>query len=111
MQARTLPSSRARYQTRNHTFGLQWRLVTATQILADALALGLTFLVAYTIRFRLDLQIFQIGNDSTEFYAGIVFWSLPVWLAFFQAYRLYDRRHLFAGYEEYARVFGGCTAA
>lgn len=75
----------------------------------DALALLLTFVLAYVIRFQLDLTIFRVGNESPSFYTQIVLWSLPAWLVLFVLYRLYDRRFIFVGAQEYGRVFSACT--
>jgi exopolysaccharide biosynthesis polyprenyl glycosylphosphotransferase len=75
----------------------------------DALALALTFVLAYVIRFQFDLPIFRVGNESPSFYTHIGLWTLPAWLGLFLLYRLYDRRFIFVGAQEYGRVFSGCT--
>jgi exopolysaccharide biosynthesis polyprenyl glycosylphosphotransferase len=76
----------------------------------DALALILTFVLAYVIRFHFGVAIFQVGDESPSFYTQIVVWALPAWLVLFVLYRLYDRRFIFVGAQEYGRVFSSCTA-
>jgi exopolysaccharide biosynthesis polyprenyl glycosylphosphotransferase len=86
-----------------------WRLMLAGLIGIDALALALTFLLAYIIRFQFDLAIFKAGNESPAFYTQIVLWALPAWLVIFVLYRLYDRRFIFVGAQEYGRIFSSST--
>jgi exopolysaccharide biosynthesis polyprenyl glycosylphosphotransferase len=86
-----------------------WRLMLVGVAGLDALALILTFVLAYLIRFQLDLPIFQAGNESPLFYAHILLWVLPAWLVIFVLYRLYDRRFIFVGAQEYGRVFSSST--
>lgn len=102
------PAARRRSLTRwQVAYG--WRLMLAGVVGVDALALGLTFMLAYVIRFQLDLPIFRVGNESPAFYTQIVLWALPAWLLLFVLYRLYDRRFVFVGAQEYGRIFSACT--
>ena len=89
---------------------LAWTAVTASLVLLDVVALLSAFAIAYWIRFRSAIPLFREGTDSIEFYATVIVWALPTWLLIFAAWRLYDRRVLFSGYNEYARVGRACTA-
>lgn len=86
-----------------------WRIMIAGLVGLDASVLILTFVLAYVIRFQLDLSVFQVGRESPTFYTNIVLWALPAWLVLFCLYRLYDRRFIFVGAQEYGRVFSSCT--
>ncbi|MCC7369132.1 MAG: sugar transferase [Chloroflexi bacterium] len=89
---------------------LTWPAVTGALVLLDTLALVAAFSTAYWIRFRSDLPIFREGADSVGFYSLLVMWALPIWIAIFAMWQLYDHRTLFSGYGEYARIGSACTA-
>jgi hypothetical protein len=85
-------------------------LVTSLLVVLDAVALLAAFALAYWIRFRSALPVFREGTDAVDFYALVIVWALPAWLLIFAAGSLYDRRTLFSGYAEYARIGSACTA-
>jgi exopolysaccharide biosynthesis polyprenyl glycosylphosphotransferase len=87
-----------------------WPLMLAGLVGLDALALTLTFVLAYLLRFQFAQTIFKVGDENPSFYTQIVVWALPAWLVLFFLYRLYDRRFILAGAQEYGRVFSSCTA-
>lgn len=80
-------------------------------LILDALALGLTFALAYFIRFKLLDFLYQPNDSPLRFYSELVFWLTPPWLVIFAAYRLYDLRELHGGTDEYRRVGQACTLA
>jgi exopolysaccharide biosynthesis polyprenyl glycosylphosphotransferase len=82
--------------------------VTLGLLLADAAGLGAAFALGYLLRFKSELLPYD-GPHSIGFYSSVGFWAVPVFLAFFAAYHLYDRRYLFAGFSEYVRVANACT--
>ncbi|MGE3268781.1 MAG: sugar transferase [Chloroflexota bacterium] len=88
-----------------------WRLMLSGLVGLDTLALFVTFVLAYVIRFHLAHTIFKVGEENPAFYTQIMLWAMPAWLALFALYRLYDRRFIFVGAQEYGRVFSSCTAA
>jgi exopolysaccharide biosynthesis polyprenyl glycosylphosphotransferase len=77
--------------------------------LVDAAALTGAFALAFALRFDTDLVPFEPVPRNLPFYSSVAFWAIPVWLGLFCAYRLYDRRVLFAGFDEYTRVIHACT--
>jgi exopolysaccharide biosynthesis polyprenyl glycosylphosphotransferase len=88
---------------------LSWRVLTATLVACDAAAVGIAFAIAYLVRFRAGLPLLETPPYTLAFYSSIAFWAVPVWLALFVLYGLYDRQHLFTGFAEYARVVNACT--
>lgn len=102
------PTTRRGERTARSAVG--WPAAIGGLVLLDALAILAAFALAYLIRFRTDLPIFREGTDDLDFYATVVVWALPAWLAIFAASRLYERRILFSGYREYARVGSACSA-
>ena len=88
--------------------GNEYLLVVAL-IGADAFALFGAFALAYIIRFKLGIPFLETPPHRVAFYSSVAFWAVPVWLLIFFLSRLYDRRNLFVGFEEYTRVFNACT--
>ncbi|MBI5670693.1 MAG: sugar transferase [Chloroflexi bacterium] len=88
------------------------RVVQFALVLADFLTLGAAFLIAYNIRFIAPTEGFfdQKAVMSVTFYARFVYVMLPLWLAIFVLFRLYDPAILFGGHQEYMLVFNSCTA-
>lgn len=89
---------------------ITWPMVIGVIVVADGIALLGASTLAYLIRFRSAVPLFHEGTDSVDFYGWVIGWALPVWLLIFACSRLYDRRALFSGYGEYARVGSACTA-
>lgn len=75
----------------------------------DGLTLVAAFALAYLIRFKTGLPLLETPTHSVAFYSSVVFWAVPAWLLLFAVYRLYDRRRLFAGSQEYLRIANACT--
>jgi exopolysaccharide biosynthesis polyprenyl glycosylphosphotransferase len=111
MQVSTLPRPIAHQRDRPLQSGITWPMVVGALAVLDGAALLLAFAFAYLVRFRSALPVFREGTDSVDFYGTVVIWALPIWLVIFGFARLYDRRILFSGYSEYARVGSACTAA
>ncbi len=81
-------------------------------LIVDALALGLTFAMAYFIRFKLLDFLYQPPDGSPlRFYSQLVFWLTPPWLVILAFYRLYDLRELHGGTNEYRRAGQASTMA
>jgi exopolysaccharide biosynthesis polyprenyl glycosylphosphotransferase len=88
----------------------RWWLLTLALVGLDAAAVVAAFALAYGIRFKTGLPFLETPPYSGAFYATVAIWSVPVWLLLLAAFRLYDRRLLFMGVTEYARVANACTA-
>jgi exopolysaccharide biosynthesis polyprenyl glycosylphosphotransferase len=84
----------------------QWQLFTLGLILVDILMIGLSFRLAYFVRFELSLSIFQLEiTPEIEFYRTMVFVMIPLWIFIFAAMGLYNRQNLLGGTQEYSLVF------
>jgi exopolysaccharide biosynthesis polyprenyl glycosylphosphotransferase len=79
-------------------------------LIADTLAIGLGFAIAYLVRFETNISFFYDQSDPMiGFYSQLMFILIPSWLALFALFKLYDSHYLFGGTQEYARVFNACT--
>lgn len=86
-----------------------WLLVCGALVALDAAALTAAFIMAYLIRFSIGIPFLEILPQRLTFYSRVAFWAIPVWLAIYGVFRLYDRRRLFAGFQEYIQVVNACT--
>ncbi|MGI5835866.1 MAG: sugar transferase [Chloroflexota bacterium] len=86
-----------------------WQMLRLGLITVDAAALGAAIAIAYLIRFKTGIPFLETPPHSLAFYSSVAYWVVPVWLAIFGLYRLYDRQYLFSGFQEYIRVINGCT--
>ncbi len=89
---------------------MQWRLYIYSLIIADILSIGAAFLLAYWIRFDLNLPIFKLDvPPEVVFYRQLVSFMLPVWIGLFAIRGLYNRNKLLGGTEEYSELFNATT--
>lgn len=88
------------------------RTVRIGLVIADFLAIGLAFLIAYNIRFTGPTAAFfdPTGFTDSDYYSGFAYILIPLWLILFALFRLYDPSILFGGHQEYMNVFNACTA-
>ncbi len=88
------------------------RAVRIGLLAADALMIALAFLIAYNIRFSdLTAGVFDPqGSADSSYYSGVVYILIPVWIALFYMFRMYDPAVLLGGLQEYANAFNACTA-
>lgn len=86
-----------------------WLLVTSGLVAFDAVALVGALMLAYLLRFELPIPYLEILPQRLTFYSKVAFWAIPVWLGIFVMFRLYDRRRLFSGFQEYTQVVNACT--
>ena len=90
--------------------GLGRLLIRVALLTIDLLAIGSGFRLAYFIRFESSLSVlFAPVEPTLSFYTFLVFWLIPLWLAVFYLFRLYDFEILFGGTWEYAKVFNACS--
>ena len=86
--------------------------LVAGLVLTDAAAVCAAFVSAYVIRFRSSWSIFYAhSNEPMDFYAGLVYWLVPLVLLVFASYRLYQLEQVFDGPGEYGRVASAATLA
>ncbi|MEI7554284.1 sugar transferase [Candidatus Chlorohelix sp.] len=86
-------------------------LVVGGLLLADSIALLLTFALVYIIRFKVFGFLYLPPNSPLRFYSELVFWLIPPWLALLAIYRLYDLKVLHGGIAEYRRTTQACSLA
>lgn len=88
----------------------QRRLSLLILVVVDALALSLALVLAYWIRFHAAAPVFDATIPDPSFYMRLSLSLIPLWLALFWAYRLYDWETLLGGLREYAAVFQAAIA-
>ena len=87
----------------------QRRLLVLALVLADAAAIVLALLVAYGLRFGLEVALQTDVAPQPLRYAAIGAVQVAALLGLFWAYGLYDRRNLLGGTREYAAAANACT--
>jgi exopolysaccharide biosynthesis polyprenyl glycosylphosphotransferase len=87
----------------------QWPFLIVSMIIIDLVMVGLAFRAAYLIRFELSISIFELVNPSVEYYQGLVFIIIPLWMAIFAIMGLYSQKNLLSGPQEYSLVFNAST--
>jgi exopolysaccharide biosynthesis polyprenyl glycosylphosphotransferase len=82
------------------------QFIFAGLLISDFLVIGLSFLVAYIIRF---LLLPYTAPYSISTYNSLVRILLPLWILIFAAFQLYNQHYLFGGLSEYARIFNAIS--
>lgn len=87
------------------------RVIQSVLIGLDLLVVMLAFWVAYNIRFIAPTTALFDPSAVVDitFYTRFILILIPVWMALFIVFRLYDPSILFGGLQEYASVFNACT--
>ncbi len=96
----------------SHHSDTKIRIVRVVLMFLDTGTVGLAFLLAYHIRFVSAFTGFfdPAGTTDSPFYSLYVFLLIPLWIALFAAFRLYDDSVLFGGLQEYMSAFNACSA-
>ncbi|MCB0216505.1 MAG: sugar transferase, partial [Chloroflexi bacterium] len=80
-------------------------------MLGDALMLVLAVVLAYAIRFHVDLRIFQTdAAGSPAYYLRLGASLVLLWLLLLAAVGAYRIQHLLGGTREYALVFNAISS-
>ena len=88
----------------------QKRLFVGGLVIWDVLCLCLAFGLAYILRFHGFLDIFwKDVTPNSESYQYLSLALLPVWLALFAIYHLYNWQTLLGGLQEYTAIFNACV--
>jgi len=87
----------------------RWRRVVMMLVAGDALAITLSFALAYGIRFILGFEIFRDDQIHGPFYGLLTATLVPSWVALYGLYGLYNPRRLFGGSQEYVQLFNAST--
>jgi len=83
-------------------------LITVILIAGDVIAIGLSFWLAYQLRFVL---LPYTAPYDEEAYRQLVMGMIPFWVIIFAAFQLYSPHILFGGMQEYTRSFNAITTA
>jgi lipopolysaccharide/colanic/teichoic acid biosynthesis glycosyltransferase len=84
------------------------KLLWASLVLMDLIAIGGAFLLAYWIRIHSGIIPFY-SEVAIEGYLCLYVYSIPVIFLIFHGTHLYDCHDLFCGTSEYIQVVKGCT--
>lgn len=87
----------------------QRRVFQAVLLISDSLMIALAFSIAYWLRFDISITVSPEIVPPPGFYMLLTITLIPVWLALFALFRLYDFHYLLGGTSEYSRVFNACT--
>jgi exopolysaccharide biosynthesis polyprenyl glycosylphosphotransferase len=88
----------------------QWRWLIASLLLTDFAMIGISFRLAYRIRFELNIPIFKLDVvPQLDFYQAFSLASVPVWIFVFALFGLYSRDTLLGGTKEYDLIFRATT--
>ncbi len=94
----------SRFRTRNW----EWATFQALLVVMDALAVGISLILAYT--FRLSSGVWTYHADySAEKYYLLVLLSIPIWLIIFYMMGLYKSDNLLGGVFEYQQMIKACV--
>jgi len=84
----------------------QWRLFIGLLILNDIVMIGAALRLAYTVRFTMNIPIFELlVRPSFQFYQIFILFVIPIWLFIFGIMGLYNRERLLGGTREYSTLF------
>ena len=83
----------------------QWAGLVSVLIANDLLAAYSACVLAYVIRFQLNIPLFQEVEPSFQFYQILIWILTPLWLSTFKILGLYQEDNLLGGTKEYALVF------
>jgi exopolysaccharide biosynthesis polyprenyl glycosylphosphotransferase len=87
----------------------RWALLTVGLVALDTIMVSAAFGIAYAVRFKAGVPGLSTPEYSGAFYSSVAVWSVPIWIALLAIFRLYDRRRLFTGFQEYVRIANACT--
>jgi exopolysaccharide biosynthesis polyprenyl glycosylphosphotransferase len=98
-------------QSVSHHSDTKLQVVRIALMLLDAGTVGLALFLAYRIRFVSTVTgFFDPGTADAPFYSLYIYLLIPIWIALFAAFRMYDSSVLFGGLQEYMSAFNACTA-
>jgi exopolysaccharide biosynthesis polyprenyl glycosylphosphotransferase len=109
-QLRVLPATSVGHPRPARRTDNDWRVLKASLVALDAAGLLAAFGVAYIARFKTGLPYLDTPPYSGSFDSSVAFGAVAAWLALLAIYGLYERRHLFTGFQEYVRIANASTA-
>ncbi len=87
---------------------VEWRWLTLGMILLDLLMIAGGFILAYVIRFRMNIPFFFAGGEenlSLRFYFTLGAFLIPLWIVIYALSGLYSRQNILGGTREYSLIF------
>ncbi|TLN21320.1 sugar transferase, partial [bacterium] len=89
----------------------QWHWLTASMIVLDLLTISAGFILAYLVRFRLNLPFFFSSEESPalSFYISLGASLIPLWILIYALAGLYSRQNILGGTREYSLMFNATT--
>jgi exopolysaccharide biosynthesis polyprenyl glycosylphosphotransferase len=95
---------------KNIPLQLQWRYFIVSLVVVDVLMLLAAFWLAYIVRFRLDVPVFELWvMPSVVFYQRLMYGLIVLWLISYYVQGLYQKEKLLGGTQEYSALFNGTT--
>lgn len=104
---RATPYPQARASSRR----VQRGLLLGALVIGDAAALATAFALAYWLRFDMQFTLAPEVVPLPTYYPGLSALLIPLWLAMFAAFTLYDPLSKLGGIVESSRTFHACTVA
>lgn len=99
----------ARRARRAHAVLSDKNIFLAGLLLVDVLMLTAAFVLAYWLRFYVEITLAPGITPSPGVYAPLVAVLIPCWLLLFAAFGLYNISSLLGGLGEYGRILNACT--
>jgi hypothetical protein len=88
----------------------QWRYFLFALIITDFLMLWSAFWLAYLIRFRLGVPVFELWvRPAMGYYQQLIIILIVLFLGVFYAQGLYNKDQLLGGTKEYSSMFNATT--
>ena len=95
-----------RQEVRSLPRSTQRRVFIAALVVGDMVLLAAALFLAHWVRFALALPFFEDNaGPQPALYLQLGLLLVPLWVALFWVYRLYDYRRLLGGTQEYAALF------
>jgi exopolysaccharide biosynthesis polyprenyl glycosylphosphotransferase len=94
-----------------YPLSVQRAIWTAWLVLTDVVVLDWAFALAFWIRFDLQITVAPEVIPNPDSYQNIATMLIPLWLAVFVGFNLYDRHANLGGIAESSRILNACTTA
>lgn len=95
----------------NNRQRLQWNWLKVGMVLLDLITITAGFVVAYIIRFQMNIPFFYSGEENLplSFYIRLGVVLIPLWILIYAFAGLYSRQNILGGTREYALLFNATT--
>lgn len=114
-KARVLPKIdfRIEHDILNKGQANQWNWLTVGMVLLDLAMISAGFILAYVVRFSLNIPIFFSAEEgpALRFYLTLGALLIPLWIVIYGMAGLYSRQNILGGTREYSLLFSSTTIA